>query len=350
MVFSCMLQKTEERIVDTTLVAAPLKHIPVSLGVRPQAVPLRYVTPELGRYFFLSHNPFNQVFHRMDTRIREIETLNIKTSSFSDDEVLHRAFIGETVSLIYLPTYIRDGKLFDALTDAALTEIEPNESIDFVRHRDWGLRFLATLCPNCGWDLKGEKDSLVHFCGNCNSTWMASASGLKRIEFSIVPDRKDSAIYLPFWKIRAETPPLQLQSYADLVRFANLPKVIRREWESKEIAFWVPAFKIQPKQFMRASRTAIMAQIETRKGEPLPKERIFTVNLPVQEALESIKINVINLAVPRRKILSVIQEIKIHPLTVELVLVPFREASHGYIQPEMHLTFGKGLLHYGRNI
>ena len=348
MVFFCKHHRTEERIIDTTIVATPLRHVPVSLGVRPQVVPLKYVTGELGHYRFISHNPFDRVFTRIHAGIGEVETLKIKTSS-SDDRILYRAFIGETRSLIYLPSYIRNDKLHDALTDTPISDLDSLGSLEFTGFREWGLRFLATLCPHCGWDLTGEKDSLVHFCRNCSSAWIASDSGLKGIEFSIVPAKGDSAIYLPFWKIKAEPYPLQLKSYADLVRFANLPKLVRGEWESKEIAYWVPAFKIQPRQFMKVSRTATLAQIETHKG-PLPKERIFTVNLPPHEALESIMINIVNLAVPRRRLLAMINKIKIRLLAVELVLVPFKETPYRYLQQEMHLGFGRELLRYGRNI
>ena len=34
------------------------------------------------------------------------------------------------------------------------------------------LEFTPGLCPNCGWDLKGETDSLVLHCSNCMSFWL----------------------------------------------------------------------------------------------------------------------------------------------------------------------------------
>jgi hypothetical protein len=350
MTFSCKVQKTEERIVDTTLIATDIKGMPVSLGVRPQAVPLRYVTPDLNQHFFVTHKSFKSVFSTMETKLQRIERLRMKPSLSAGDTIFHRAFIGETMSLIYLPTYINNNFFYDAVTDKPIAPLDREAQLDFTKAKDWGLKFLATLCPYCGWDLKGEKDSLVLFCRNCNSAWETSLSGLKRIEFSVVPQKGGASIFLPFWKIKADVSPLQLNSYADLVRFANLPKVIKSEWETQEFAFWVPAFKIQPRQFMRASKSATLVQLKTQKDVSLPKERIFTVNLPESEALETLKINLTNLAVPRINIISMIQEIEVKPLSVELVLVPFQEALHGYVQQKMHLSFGKGLLRYGRNI
>src|SRR3989339_2060059 len=32
-------------------------------------------------------------------------------------------------------------------------------------------RFVPTLCPHCGWDMEGQKDSLVLICRNCDSAW-----------------------------------------------------------------------------------------------------------------------------------------------------------------------------------
>jgi hypothetical protein len=350
MTFSCKAQKTEERIVDTTLIAADIKGMPVSLGVRPQAVPLRYVTLDVNRYFFVSYKPFKSVFSTMETKFQRIEKLKVKPSLSAGNTVFHRAFIGETMSVIYLPTYINNNFFYDAVTDKPIVPLNRETQLDFTKAKDWGLRFLATLCPYCGWDLKGEKDSLVLFCRNCNSAWEASLSGLKKIEFSVVPQEGGASIFLPFWKIKANVSSVQLNSYADLVRFANLPKVIKSEWENQEIAFWVPAFKIQPRHFLRASKSATLAQLKTQKELALPKGYIFTVNLPESEAIEAVKISIFDLAVPKKEILPIIDSIEVKPLSVEIVLVPFQETSHGYIQQTLHLSFGRGLLWYGRNI
>jgi len=40
----------------------------------------------------------------------------------------------------------------------------------------------------------------------------------------------------------------------------NLPKAIQPEWENKSLYFWVPAFKLQPKIFLRLSTQFVISQ------------------------------------------------------------------------------------------
>ena len=57
---------------------------------------------------------------------------------------------------------------------------------------------------------------------------------------------KEAILYLPFWRMKPRVEGIHLVSYADLIRLANLPKVINRAFESAPLYFWSPAFKVSP--------------------------------------------------------------------------------------------------------
>ncbi len=355
MSFLCRANKTEQRIIDATALAADYNKLPHSLGVRPQAVPLRFVTPELKPHFFLSHQPFRTVFSWIERRLLTVERMSIanrKTSHISRDKVYHRAYIGETTSLIYLPLFIRGSALYDAVTEKRVASIPDKEAgaLSFQKLRAGHISFIPTLCPRCGWDLQGEKDSLVLLCRNCDTAWKASGSGLEKLDFAVFSGEKDSPLYLPFWRMKVQITGVSLRSYADLVRFANLPKAIQRAWEEQEIHFWSPAFKIRPELFQRTAKAATNAQLVVEAGQRVPKAEVFPVTLPAEEALQGLKITLVNMAVPKKNILPLIDKITITPQESLLVLVPFSKNTHEYVQKEMRLSLNINALKYGRNL
>ena len=111
---------------------------------------------------------------------------------------------------------------------------------------EWTPQFMPTLCPDCGWDLFAERDSCILLCTGCNTAWQASGDGLQPTPYGAAPADHSGkkTLHLPFWRIKVSFEGLQLESYGDLVRLANLPKAPRTEWEKPGLSFWVPAFKV----------------------------------------------------------------------------------------------------------
>jgi len=354
MSFLCRADRTEQRILDATALAADYNRLPHSLGVRPQAVPLRFVSGDLSPHFFLPHRSFESVFSWIEKRLlaAEASIAGLKAGRVSKDRVYHRAYIGETTSLIYLPVFIRGNVLCDAITGSRIAPLPEKESggLEFQKLDAAKLSFIPTICPRCGWDLHGGSDSLVHLCRNCDTAWKISGDGLEGLDFAVVPAREDSRLYLPFWRMKAGISGINLNSYADLVRFANLPKAIQKGWEEQEIHFWSPAFKIRPQLFQRAAKAATNAQLPVEAGAEVPKAEVFPVTLPSEEALQGLKITIFNMAVPKKKILPVIDEISITPRESLLVLVPFGTNTHEYVQREMHISLNMNALRYGKNL
>ncbi len=212
------------------------------------------------------------------------------------------------------------------------------------------IRFVSTLCPNCGWDLEGERDAMVLRCKNCNSTWYPVAKKLKQLKFAHAASRAADATYLPFWRIRAEISGLNLNSYADLVKIANLPRAVQSDWHDIAFRFWIPAFKVRPRIFRRLASQLTLAQPRDRVKPQLPDGKIHPANLPVEEAVESLKLTLAGFMKPRKTLTEKLPEIKVKAKRFTLIYLPFNEDHHEYIWPEYQIAINKNVMTLSKNL
>ena len=91
------------RFIDTNLLSLRKKGLPLSLGLRPQALKLRFVTPRISGRFLKSDRTAQDLLRMPAVQGKE--------------EPAPQAFIGETISLIYAPVYLRQGLLYDAASE-----------------------------------------------------------------------------------------------------------------------------------------------------------------------------------------------------------------------------------------
>jgi len=342
MLFSCVDSGIEHKFIDVSHQAVESRYFPISLGLRSQALKLNFVTPEIKGYFLKPIFSFKKV-------------MNIFQNSFNKflpKPVFHQSHVGDTVSLIYSPFY-KEEKIYDAVLNKAITTVPTDdfETASFAGGRpNWRTQFIPTLCPDCGWDLKGRRDALVLNCKNCNSVWRPTKNGFKPLKFSIMPSTDENVIYLPFWRIKADVDGITLNSYADLIRIANLPKVIQRNWEDKEFRFWCPAFKVRPRVFIRLGRSMTLSQPMEKMHKELPDARIHPVTLSLKEAVESLIINLASFMKPREDLFPLLKDIAIKPDRYRLVFIPFVEHHHEFIQPKLYLTLNKNQLSLASNL
>ncbi|MEE4240689.1 MAG: hypothetical protein V2I36_04440, partial [Desulfopila sp.] len=102
-IYSCLGASLQHKIVDTTQLGYNSTVLPASLGLRPQAMQIR-----------LAGADYRGRFVRLTEQVRHIFAKAAKlTQAFqeSQESLYHRSFIGETISYIYLPTYIDEGRL-----------------------------------------------------------------------------------------------------------------------------------------------------------------------------------------------------------------------------------------------
>jgi hypothetical protein len=231
--FSSITTGIKHKIVDVSYQAVASPHFPVSLGLRSQTLKLRFVSPQTEGRFLKSSVPVQQ----MKATVEEwfLSTL--------PKPVFEQALIGDAICQIFSPFYVTPKGVVDAVLNRPVSQDLPAD-FDVASlpggSPDWQIRFIPALCPTCGWDLEGERDSLVLHCRNCKAPWQAGRGKFSRIRVAHLPGGEAGSLYLPFYRIGATVSGMLLRSFADLVTVANLPKVIQAGWEKVPFHFWFP--------------------------------------------------------------------------------------------------------------
>jgi predicted RNA-binding Zn-ribbon protein involved in translation (DUF1610 family) len=342
MLFSCLESGIRHRFIDVSYQAVESRLFPITLGLRSQALRLSFVTPEKSGYFLKPTFSFNKAMN----------IFKLRFSTSLPGPVFYQSHIGDTISLIYSPFY-EENKIYDAVLNKPLTSIPPDDfnASSFPGGRpDSHIQFLPTLCPACGWDLEGQRDALILLCRNCSTAWRPTKHRLEPVEFATMPTTGENVIYLPFWRIKAETNGIKLDSYADLVRIANLPKAIQKDWKDKEFHFWSPAFKVRPKVFLQLGRNITLSQPKKKMEGALPAARIHPVTLSTEDAAEGLTMNMAGFIKPAKDMFPILKDITIKPKRYLLVYMPFVEQYHEYVQPELYLAINKNQLSLASNL
>jgi predicted RNA-binding Zn-ribbon protein involved in translation (DUF1610 family) len=336
--FSVLAGGMTNRFFDANLLALTMSGMPYSLGLRPQAMKLTFVSPALEGRFLEPNLEAGVVMQSLGT---------------GSPSCFYQAFIGEMISLIYSPMYVEGHTLYDAVLKRPVCSME-SLGLDLLPAKsgsqNWQIRFIPTLCPGCGWDLQGEKDALVLTCANCDSAWTCRKNAFEKVAFSIVTDVEPAAYHLPFWRMRPRIEGVALESYADLIRLGNLPKVITAALEETPLYFWSPAFKVNPALFLRWSRQMTVSQPLGASSETLPRSALCPVTLPSCEAQESIIITIANLINDKRRLFPSLSDIRITPGETILEYHPFVIRRNELIHSKLKLTMDKNALTFGTSL
>jgi hypothetical protein len=343
MMFTGSLEGMDHRFVDISSLAIQSDHFPESVGLRSQALKLKFVVPGTRGSFLKPTLPIHGMLNQFESCFREN----------SKKQISYSAFVGDHLSLIYSPFYL-DQKIYDAILEKPITSGLPEKALVSAENTEkpnWPIRFIPVICPDCGWDLDGGRDSLTLNCLNCQISWMSTGKGLLKLKFGIMSGELENSFYLPFWRIKASVAGIQLNSYKDLIQRANLPKAIQKGMEDKPFYFWVQAFKVRPKIFIQLSRQLTLAQPDQGMTCEFPRSgMMYPVTLSVTEAVKSLKINLADFIRPAREILNQLSEIEIQPERFKLVYIPFYEDHHELIQPDFHLAVHKNMLSMAKNL
>jgi hypothetical protein len=320
------------RVIDISRQACPNPAFPVSLGFRPQALRLRFVLPETPGYFVQPSLPLEKA-------------AEVFTAPRGRRPPALQAQIGESVSLIYAPFYIGK-KLIDGVLDRTLGGILP-ESL----HKG-GLAggpphgridFISAVCPQCGWDLSGARASAVLNCRHCRTVWQPTAAGLRNIGCAHAAGAAGSR-YLPFWRIRTVIQGLD-DRLADTLRTGNpLLRGPSDGGRQQRLRFWVPAFKLRPKSFLRLAGQLTFSPPRHGLLPEAPAEACYPVTLPVSEAVESLPIHLANrLASPPGQTPWPLG-LKVSAASCLLVYLPFDETAHELVLKSHPLAINRNAL------
>lgn len=347
-VYKAVPFKIDPHLLDATLVAMSPGYAPKSLGLRTQTQHLSFATREVTGRFAKPGLSFDQALARIENQVQSIRG--------GDKENFEKAYIGETTSLIFAPYKIEGNTLVDAilnqpagtLPDAAKKELESS----LVETLTWAPTFISAMCPYCGWDLKGDKEALVLVCKGCNAGWYPQGQEFKQVAVGTLPAKgnEKDVVYLPFWRIVPDITGMKLASRADLIRVANLPKAIQKEWETEDFAFWVPGFKVHPHLFLRASRQVTLTPFTGDIEMKGPPGESHPVNLPLAEAVQSLKVVLATFGKPPRTVFQRLPKIEITPRKGMLVFVPCKSQGGELVQEELGFAISKQALFYGKDM
>jgi DNA-directed RNA polymerase subunit RPC12/RpoP len=336
--FALGLGSTLHRILDSSLLAVDNPAMPPSLGLRTQAMNLSFVEPTTDGLFLPPTMPSSDFKARL---LRLIPGLPSQTGPKLT------ACVGDTLSLIYQPVF-QSHELVDAITGEHLGPA----CIDTEKGEKAGshLHFSSTLCPKCGWDLTGDRQSLVQTCLHCDTAWEPGPEGGTPITPHFLHTREKPDIYLPFWNLHAKARGFRLQTWADLIRLTNLPRVLLPWMESTAFSFRVPAFKIRPELFLNMAAQVSLYQPHAPELETLPRTPLHPTTLPRNEAFEALPVVLGRLTPARKNLFPIIQGGSLRMVEASIEYLPFVEGPREFIQPEMNMAIQKNALHWSTTL
>ncbi len=329
--YSVIPFEVQHRVLDTTLLAYPHRKLPWTLGIKPQTLKMRFASGETQGMFMKPQMALQEAVMRIQGQFERLEGGLLSLPPFD------REFVGELGSLIFFPVFIRNGEVVDGILRKIIgpeRDLVIDEALSGVPDH-WQIKALSTLCPNCGNPLQGGRESLLLFCTVCNAAWDPSPGNLVASKFKVMLGKGDSPVYLPFWMMKVVVKGIDLKSYADLARAANLPKMIQPEWEGQEVYFWIPAFKVHPSLFLRLSKQMTLFQSVEEMGAILPPALVHPVTLSEESAVASLKIHLANLLMKKRDYFPKLHEITIESAETTLVFIPFTSTGSELIHPQL---------------
>ncbi len=321
------------RVVDHSFLAVDKIDLPLSLGLRSQTRKLHFVRKDTPGSF-------------LKPSVSQKDILSRIVQEKGKDKKIH---IGEILSLIFMPFY-RDGDtLYDGLTGKAMVT-DPLELLIDKGPPTSRLKFIPALCPNCGWDLEGNVDSLVLRCSNCISFHLIHHHKLNRLTVTALDSPSPTDLQLPFWRLQVEFKTLACSTQAHLIKMANMPRAITQAHEQQPLYFYVPAFKINPKLFLRVARQTTLAQPEPSGIKTVPDKRFHPVDLPLEEGFQAILPLVMDLCVRKQEIWDVLEKERLKLTSASLTYIPFKTLGSEVAQETLGFSLPKNSLKFGRQL
>jgi len=337
--YSVFLAETKSRFLDVSRLAFSPCRLPASLGMRAQTMTMRPAVKGVAGSFVRPDLPFGDMIAGAERTARAFGGGDRRAT------IYHRAFVGEAVSLVYAPVLPDGDGLIDAVLNRPLGGAGREGGTEFSPLDDsgkWRVTFLPAVCPNCGWDLPGERKSEVLPCPSCDRVWQVKGEGFVELPFAAMRGEGDTA--LPFWKIEAEVEGVKLESFADLAELTNLPVRLEDEWRARKPAFWAPAFRMRPGLFLRLARQLSLRPPGGKSSAKVPNGTLHPVTVGHEAAVESIKLTLAEAAVPRRDILPLLDGLKITLREKKLVYLPFTTRGGDLVQREYAISLRRNAL------
>jgi hypothetical protein len=140
---------------------------------------------------------------------------------------------------------------------------------------------------------------------------------------------------------------MELETYADLIRIANLPKAITPALEATSLRFWSPAFKVNPALYSRLASQMTVFQPAGDEAARLPGAPLYPATLPLREAVEGIAITIARLISAKGLHYPKLPGLKIALAESRLEYHPFLRDGNELIHPSLGTAIDRTALAYG---
>lgn len=320
--FTLSREGVAHRIMDTSFLAAELPGAPISLGLRTQALAMRFVEPQTPGTFLAPKISFRHGLRNQ--------------APPSPPGPAANAFIGDLESVIFSPLVKADNGLLDGVTGAKLLSTPPDLPASDAPP-DPGYTFVPSLCPACGWDLSGPRDSMVLQCEHCETHWSTFTGKVGQLDAAVqfAPDH-DSTL-LPFWEM----------TISFVRKAADLPSHIRPPFPAAPSGYRVPAFKLHPELFLRLARQFSGMRLPAPARSFAADIHHLPVTLPLGEALQSLTLLPCKGIRQTRDVLEVLKfgSLRLHHSRV--LYIPFSKSGPDLLQQESGLAVQARAVRWG---
>jgi len=342
-------------LVDTTVGASRMIPDASSLGISPQAAGTRLAT---GHADMPSPDmDMRSALMAADTRLRTLE----------DTPALLYRFVGESRSLIYAPFRViaKPGNTKQAMLRAVWGNRENfeirmdrlNEAAGNSAGRNYSIKFLPLICPECASPLPEKTNALTLHCPNCSTLWGIHAGTFARMEHSFLPlpdtaGAADKISFLPFWNLSLKLKNFPLENRADIRRMLVSWKPVLPQWEQESVPLLVPAFKLNPGLFLRIAASLSIADLELQGAKsPLTGRHVcYPVRLPMEEAAQAVKVILARMFVRHKKLLPHVPGIKLKIKRIRLLFLPFKITDRDLIQCHTGLSINSRAMKLGEKV
>ncbi len=334
----------EESVLDRTWNASGFTCFPSSLGARPQTRRLGLAEPDGEHRLLPALVPPDE-----PPPVQPLRPLIGGDLLETENPFFFRTVLQDTASLIYLPVFQRGTLVYDAIDRKALGP-SPNGLSAADRPDNvaswFGYHFTPALCPNCGHDVAGEKESLIVFCQNCVVGFSVSGGKLTEVPLAVGKGGSRTASFLPFWRVRVETEGLPLPRGTGKI----LPGGRREQMDRDHFHFWVPAFRINPRLFLRLAHRATMAQPAIEPTSLTSLSSVAPITIASVEAVKTVKILLALLSPKDTELLRGLQDRSVKVREHLVVLVPFEQSGYELTNRQIQAAVHVNALKYGRNL
>jgi hypothetical protein len=107
---------------------------------------------------------------------------------------------------------------------------------------------------------------------------------------------------------------------------------------------------VRPHSYLTIASNVTLNQPMEKIEPGRPQGEALPVNLPLKEAVESLKLNMAQFIRPVERRPELIPDMQIRPRRFLLIYLPFKDTPFELVQPKINLAVSKSVLEHAKNL